>query len=186
MAQIKFPEYEIWIDAPDVTFNGTVVKRKIKTGALHVDYPNRQVVINYTIFPFAKNSDGTYGESLAGNPLFTVSVGKFVASNDSLVTQTGGVLGNVVSAIYGQDGKLAPESIIKLWNVAESMTLAEAEAPAVLAEDGVTVVTPAGPLYGVNFWQEWDFYFYTSENMEVKVGDLVRNTFATAIAGGRI
>lgn len=172
MPQFKPPVYEIWMDIPDQVYSlSTTVKRRIKAGALHIDYPNKQVVINYEVHPFIKNDDNTYGESLAGT--FGIRSGKFVASNDSIVTQQGQLLGTFAGYVFTEDGELSDQTMIKFLDMVEPITLAQAEAE-------------GGPLFNVVWLREWDFYFYTSENAEVKVGDLVRGTFMQGVAGGRI
>lgn len=184
MPLVPLQTYDIWIDAPNILIGATEVKRKIKVTAVHIDYTGNQLVMYYTVYPFAKNADDTYGDLLVGNPLFTVQTSRFVANNSSLVIASGEERGKVVATAantfsVGSPVNIEENTLITILETGDQMTYSQADA-------APTENTPAGPLHGIPVAREWDYYFYAAENEPIVVGNIVRNTFTMALAAGRI
>ena len=65
MPQLTTNPVEIVLEIPDVTIDATTLKRKAKLFALIYNMHTKQVSISWTVSHYAKNPDGSYGDSLS-------------------------------------------------------------------------------------------------------------------------
>jgi hypothetical protein len=65
MPQLPTNPVDIVLEIPDVTIDATTLKRKAKLFALIYNMHTKQVSISWTVSHYAKNDDGSYGNSLS-------------------------------------------------------------------------------------------------------------------------
>lgn len=65
MPQLPTNPVDIILDIPDVTIDATTFKRKAKLFALIYNMSTKQVSISWVVSHYAKNPDGSYGDSLS-------------------------------------------------------------------------------------------------------------------------
>jgi len=65
MALIQPTNIEIEIEIPDKTIDGTILKRKAKLFSLVYNMKAKQLVLNWEVIFYSRNSDGSYGRKMS-------------------------------------------------------------------------------------------------------------------------
>jgi hypothetical protein len=176
MALIRNDNTDIIVEVSDLEVGETTIKRKAEVVYMNYSMREKKVQVTVEVQIYSKNADGSYGEKLSRVPSFASYYRTITASLDQVVdVTTGEILGTLDEA-----------------QMPGAFDAAKDEVPAVLAEDGVTVIKeavpaqPAGKFYGKTIMPEFEWFKNLAATQPVIVDNMIIAKIQQADSLGRL